>query len=138
MLLRGNLSSIEISRKLAKKYFQKGYNCAQSVMLSASKALGVHVPAGVVESASAFSGGIGRSGCLCGALAGAVMLIGYFSPKNEKEASEFFQIFKEKFQSSCCRVLRSDMDFEDPAVRKHCAKITEETAVLLVKFLSGD
>ncbi len=138
MLLRNNLSSIEKSQKLANKYFKKGYNCAQSVILSASKVLGVRVPVGLMESASTFTGGIGKSGCLCGALAGAIMLIGFFSLKSKKDASEFFQIFKERFKSSCCRVLRNGMDFDDPYLKKRCAKITAETAGLVVEFLSGD
>lgn len=138
MLVKNSLSSVEKSKRLANKYFKKGYNCAQSVILSVSKVLGVRVPVGLVESVSAFRGGIGKSGCLCGALAGATLLIGLLSPKSEKEASEFFRVFKEEFKSSCCRVLRGGMDFKDPRLKKHCAKITAETAGLVVEFLSGD
>ncbi len=138
MLLRGNFSSVEVSRKLARKFFGRRYNCAQSVILSVSKALGVKVPKEVIKTAAFLGGGIGGSGCLCGALAGAVMLIGHLSPKSNEEAADFFRIFKERFKSSCCRVLRGGMDFKDPKLKEHCAKITEETAGLLTEFLMGD
>jgi C_GCAxxG_C_C family probable redox protein len=108
------------------------------VILGVSKALEIEVPKEIVKTATVFGGGIGKSGCLCGALAGAIILIGYLSSKSEKEASEFFHIFKGKFKSSCCRVLRKEMDFKDPNLKEHCAKITEETAGLLTKFLMGD
>ncbi len=138
MLSRGDLSSVEVSRKLARKFFNRRFNCAQSVILSVSKALGVKVPKEVVKTAVVFGGGIGESGCLCGALAGAVMLIGYLFPKSNKEAADFFDIFKERFKSSCCRVLRGGMDFKNPKLKEHCAKITEETASLLSEFLMSD
>lgn len=138
MLSKSNLSSLETSRKLARKFFGRRFNCAQSVMLSVSKALGVKVPKEVLKAAAVWGGGIGGSGCLCGALAGAVMLIGCLSPRSSEEAAEFFHIFKERFKSSCCRVLRRGIDFEDPKLREHCVKITEETAVLLTEFLVGD
>lgn len=138
MLSRSNLSSVEVSRKLARKFFGRRFNCAQSVILGVSKALKIEVPKEVVKTAGVFGGGIGGSGCLCGALAGAVMLIGYLSPKSNEETAEFFRIFKERFKSSCCRVLRGGMDFKDPKLKEHCAKITEETAGLLTEFLMGD
>jgi C_GCAxxG_C_C family probable redox protein len=55
--------------------FLSGYNCAQSILLTMSEhrdGENVLIP----RIATAFGGGIGRCGSICGALTGGVMAIG--------------------------------------------------------------
>jgi len=94
--------------------FRKGYNCAQSVLLAMQdfwneeKTLEPKI-------ASAFGGGIGRRGSLCGALTGGVIAIGqkYGSNKpiiNERQkayslALEFYDRFQKEHGSVFCRDL---------------------------------
>lgn len=94
--------------------FRQGYNCAQSVMLAMqdfwneNKTLEPKV-------ASAFGGGIGRRGSLCGALTGGVIAIGQKYGSNrplpeEREkayslALKFYERFQKENGSVYCRDL---------------------------------
>jgi C_GCAxxG_C_C family probable redox protein len=59
----------------ASAFFNKGYNCAQSVLASFADKYEMKENDAFLVS-SAFGGGIGRFGKICGALSGALMVIG--------------------------------------------------------------
>ncbi|UCC33999.1 MAG: C-GCAxxG-C-C family protein, partial [Candidatus Bathyarchaeota archaeon] len=59
----------------AASYFKEGYNCAQSVLLAMQEFWNIGNPV-EPKVASAFGGGVGRRGSLCGALTGGVIAIG--------------------------------------------------------------
>ncbi len=84
--------------------FQKGYNCAQSVVGAYAAELGV--PEDVaLRMAAGFGGGLGRCGEACGALTGAVMVIGLrvgsaeADPAAKQRAYEATQAFIEAFRA---------------------------------------
>ena len=60
---------LESSAEKAGTLFDGGYNCAQAVLQATT---GRNDPE-LLAMAGAFGGGIGRSGCLCGAVTGGVM-----------------------------------------------------------------
>ncbi len=94
--------------------FRQGYNCAQSVLLTMQdfwnekKTLEPKI-------ASAFGGGIGRRGSLCGALTGGVIAIGQKHGSNKPITSErqkayslaltFYDRFQKEHGSVFCRDL---------------------------------
>ncbi|MCK4778525.1 MAG: C_GCAxxG_C_C family protein [Actinomycetia bacterium] len=137
MFLTNNLNKAELGKKFANKYYKKRYNCAQSVLLATSKAMKINISKDLVRSAKVFSGGIGMSGCLCGALAGAILFIGNNYSGSEKKAKEFTELFKKEFGSTCCRVLKKDLDYKDSKLQKQCLKLTENTTRLLIEFIEG-
>jgi C_GCAxxG_C_C family probable redox protein len=55
--------------------FRVGFNCAQAVFSAFATDLGVE-PDAALRIASAFGGGIGRTGQTCGAVTGALMALG--------------------------------------------------------------
>ena len=59
----------------AKKQFEKGFSCAPAVLSTYSEQLGLE-KALALKIACGFGGGIGRLGRTCGAVTGAVMVIG--------------------------------------------------------------
>jgi len=59
----------------ARKQFQKGFSCAPAVLSTYSEQLGLE-RALALKIACGFGGGIGRMGRTCGAVTGAVMVIG--------------------------------------------------------------
>jgi C_GCAxxG_C_C family probable redox protein len=59
----------------AKKQFEKGFSCAPSVLSVYSEQLGLE-KALALKIACGFGGGIGRMGKTCGAVTGAIMVIG--------------------------------------------------------------
>lgn len=125
----------------AVKYYKEGYSCSESIVHAAmdeglcSKTL--------LAVASSFSGGM-SSGCLCGAVAGAQMVIGYnFGKGNSKnneeiaraKAKEFIEKFKEKRKTTCCRTLSAGMDFHSVERKQNCAYIVEECAQILENII---
>ena len=87
--------------------------------------------------ATSFSGGM-SSGCVCGAVAGAQMVIGYnFGRDNasgnsvcaREKAKMLVEEFKRRNNATCCRVLTAGLE---GAVRKeHCSKMVADAAEIL-------
>lgn len=137
---RGGESAAEV----AASRFDGGYNCAQSVLLGLKETRGVKVAEDLVNACAVMTGGLGRSGCVCGALTGASIAIGLVEGdrgvigKRRRaiaRTAEFHDIFKKEFGSTCCRVLRKGVDYGDPKLKERCRSITSRTAQLLDDFL---
>ena len=74
----------------AVEYFKNGYSCSESIIKwGIDEGL---VPEELLPVATPFSGGMG-SGCLCGAIAGAQMIIGYLYGKNNKKDGMYTVFF---------------------------------------------
>lgn len=106
----------------AEKRFRTGYNCAQSVLLTMFEhwnGTNELIP----KIATAFGGGIGRCGSICGALTGSVMAIGTRygtndpSPERRLKAYELarkiYKQFEERHGNVLCRQLIG-YDLSDP------------------------
>jgi C_GCAxxG_C_C family probable redox protein len=63
------------SLSITKSSFERGYNCAQAVLLGFASRYGLEEERGL-RIASGFGGGMGRLGQVCGAVTGAFMVIG--------------------------------------------------------------
>ena len=74
-------------KELAKSYFLKGYNCAQSVVLAFHEELGLDEET-AARMASAFGGGMGRLREVCGTVSGMFLVLGllkgYHEPKDQE------------------------------------------------------
>lgn len=121
----------------ALKHFEAGFSCSESLIKEAID-LGL-CDESVLPIATSFSGGL-SSGCLCGAISGAQMVIGLLFGKNnkfgnevkaKKVAAEFITKFKEKFPATCCRVLSKGYEFHSPERREHCKHIVEHCSKLM-------
>ena len=130
-------------KDIAEKYYIQGYNCAESVLYTLNDELDLQLPPEALRMATGFGGGVGRSGCMCGALSAATMVLGALEGRTntEKPLAEtyslthaFHDIFKDHFKGTCCRVLNK-AGFATPEHRKTCSKITTETSELLQQFI---
>ncbi len=136
----------------AASYFKAGYNCAQSVLLTMQRVWNVEAPS-AIKAASAFGGGIGRRGSVCGALTGGVIAIGlrYGSDSplvQEREkaysiALEFYNEFEKRCGSVFCIELTGcDLTDSEQLERarksdliiKKCAKVIEESVRILIEL----
>jgi C_GCAxxG_C_C family probable redox protein len=99
----------------AVKCFTDGFNCAQAVLSSYSEELGLETEM-AYKVAGAFGSGMGQLGETCGAVTGALMLIGLKYGKyklSDTEAKDrtyacvkqYTDMFKEKFGSIKCQDL---------------------------------
>ncbi|MBQ4646692.1 MAG: C_GCAxxG_C_C family protein [Candidatus Gastranaerophilales bacterium] len=124
---------------LAPKYFlNEGYSCSESFARAALE-MGL-IDEKFISIATSFSGGMG-SGCLCGAVAGAQMVIGLLHGKTKDNsaralAKEFYQRFVEKHKVTCCKVLTKNFDdFHSKERKEHCANMVYDCAKILDEIL---
>jgi C_GCAxxG_C_C family probable redox protein len=133
----------QFSEKAA-NYFRQDYNCAQSVLLTMQEYYGIRRNRFIPRIATAFGGGIGRRGSLCGALTGAIMAIGLKRGTNktvliEKEkayeiALKFYDQFVEECGSPFCRELIGyDLTNPEELDRMRKSNVREEKCSHFVK-----
>lgn len=100
---------------LARKYFEQGYNCSQSVVLAYCDKIGIDEKTAAMMS-STFGGGMGRMREVCGAVSGMFtvlgLLYGYSDPKDANAKKELYADvrslgakFADKKGSIICREL---------------------------------
>lgn len=125
----------------AVNYYKQGHSCSESVILAA-------VDEGLCDKsllpiATAFSGGM-SSGCLCGAVAGAQMVLGAnFGKQNSQQneetarlkAKEFIDEFKKKRKATCCKVLSAGFEFSSPERKQNCTNLVEECFEILENLI---
>jgi len=66
----------------AQAVFGEGYNCAQAVLAACGPQFGLPRET-AIQVAQAFGGGVARTGHICGALTGALMLVGLACPAKD-------------------------------------------------------
>ena len=121
-------------------FLNQGCSCSESIVTAAAQ-MG-YVPEDLISVATSFSGGMG-SGCLCGAVAGSQMVIGYLHGKNKTNtaralAKEFVEEFKKSHKATCCRVLTAGLDFHSPERKKHCVNMVQSCAKILSEMLEKE
>ena len=140
----------------AKELFQSGYNCAQSVLCAFTDVTGL----GFQESAriaSSFGGGMGRLREVCGAVSGALIVLGeacgYSDPSDQKAKEEHYhrvQAFAARFReingSILCRDLLRETETvpgsepeprtEEYYERRPCSQLVWDAAELTENMLA--
>lgn len=126
--------------KAVENFTQFGCSCSESIVKEAVDN-GI-VPAELLSVATSFSGGMG-SGCLCGAIAGSQIVLGYLFGKSNpngnpeiarQKAREFIEEFKKNHRATCCRVLTAGMDMGSPERKAHCANTVNDCSEILKKL----
>jgi C_GCAxxG_C_C family probable redox protein len=131
-----------LSEKAATRFLE-GYNCAQSVLLTMFEHWNGENEL-IPKIATAFGGGIGRCGSVCGALTGGVMALGIKYGTNEpslekrlkvyKLAQKFFKRFEKHHGSVLCRELIGyDLSVPEELEKARRARILEEKCVNFLK-----
>jgi len=138
-----NETQLKNAAASAGNYHSMGFNCAESIFLTFRAIAVPDMNEDMVRMASPFGGGMGRSGCVCGALSGAIMILGAakgrVSPDVPRKQSyelsnEYHNRFKAKFGATCCRVLvKAEFGSKEQGAR--CYDIITESAELLMDFL---
>ncbi len=143
-----------ISRKEeAEALFLSGFNCAQSILAAYGAELGIQRDV-AFRLASAMGGGMARTGEVCGAVSGAIMVIGLrFGSANSwnklqkerarKKAAEFIEEFRALRGGIKCRdLLGASLDTREgrkEARRRklfeNCTNYVREAADILEKLI---
>lgn len=132
-----------LSEKAIRHFRDDGYNCSQSVLLTMVehwKCKSELIP----KVATAFGGGMGRCGSVCGALTGGLMAIGLKYGTNEPSAEKrsrayelagtFYRHFEKQNGTVMCRELIG-LDLSDAEQRKkaHEEHVFEKKCTVFVK-----
>ncbi|HEX3032333.1 MAG TPA: C-GCAxxG-C-C family protein [Bacillota bacterium] len=135
---------IGLAKQKAGGYFKDGYNCAEATLKTANELLNLGLAPEMEKMATTFGGGMGQAGCICGALVGGNMALGLIKGRTStaqdrmpayEAARELHNRFKEKFGSTCCRVLNPGGDYDSIEHKKRCLKYTGNTAGLVLEYL---
>lgn len=138
---------------LAVETFKSGFNCCQSIISVYGPDLGLEKELALLVS-SGFGGGLGRTGEVCGAVTGAIMVLGLkfgytiFSDEAKEKiyniVREFITRYKERNNSILCKELLG-VDMSTPEGRKlvHdkgltktlCPKFIKNSAEILEEIL---
>lgn len=133
-------------RETAENYYRNGdFFCSEAIVKTLKDEFMPELSDDVVKFASGFPVGIGRSGCTCGALAGAVMVIGMMFGRSEakgKEVDKTLELSKElhdKFREmnrvTCCRILTKGLTMGSPEHKDQCVRFTGDMAEEAVKII---
>lgn len=127
----------------AKLCFLNGFNCAQAILSSYAEEYGLN-PDIALKVSTAFGSGIAKRGEMCGAVIGALMVIGLCKGRYKIEdleakadtlniSDEFLFRFKQEFGSLNCR----DLVGCDPSTPEGLQKIKETNSHQLIcpKFI---
>jgi len=117
---RKSVEMIKINPQQAEEYFRDSFNCAESTLLAYADAAGIQSPL-IPSIASAIGAGISRTGQVCGAVTGSLLVIGLLCGRRKAGDSNdfayyygwlFMEKFREKHSSIHCRDL-TGQDFND-------------------------
>jgi C_GCAxxG_C_C family probable redox protein len=141
----------------AMQYFRDGFNCAQSVLVPFRENFGIDENH-CLKIACAFGAGMGRQQHTCGAVTGAVMVLGLQYGKGKQDDNTkklatygktvaFFEEFAGKHGSTSCLELLEGLRMSDPEDMKKieelelhrikCASYVRD-AVEMVEKMIGD
>jgi len=127
--------------QLAADRFAQGFNCAQSVLSAFAAEAGLSEET-ALRMAAPFGGGVARQGQVCGALTGALMVLGLrrgnVTPEGKDEAyrvaQEFIQQFRERNGAILCRdLLGHDLSTPEGLQAAREANVTARVCPALVK-----
>lgn len=138
-------------REEAEGYFDRGeFFCSEAVAHTINNLLGNPYEDDVVKMASGFPIGMGKAGCLCGAVSGGQMALGMAYGRQHGEAMnekmfplshELHDYIVDTYGATCCRVITRQWkgdDFKSPERKKHCVQITGEVAAWVAEKLIED
>lgn len=131
--------SIKKVRNDAEELFRKGdFFCSEAIVSSIKNNFELDMPDEMIAMASGFPVGIGKSKCVCGAVSGGVLCLGYFfgrtkggDPKVQKTlelANELQASFKKNHGCLCCSVHTKGMDMGSGEHKTQCISFTGEIA----------
>jgi len=126
-------------------FLSRQMHCSEAVLVTLNRGLvGSLQEHQALALAAPFSEGVGKSGCMCGAAAGALLAIGLFigaskpAPQRaavKKAAGDFMERFKGRFGSACCRVLAKRGRSNSSAHFAHCAELTARAAASAAELI---
>ncbi len=126
-------------QKAAEQNFRDGYYCCEALMATIRDCFKLDVSDEVIAMSSGMAVGVGRSGCICGAVNGGVLALGMLFGRTEQNGptnprsqavmrmtGELHEWFKANCgkNSTCCRVLTREFDMGKGEHKEQCIRFT--------------
>lgn len=140
-VLKGN-GTDPMSVELTLRYFRNGLSCSEAVLRAFNEVYHLGLPENFYKIASGFGGGLSESGCTCGAVSGAVMVLSLLAGRNKTHQSnrkvflavhELHDRYKTKHKAICCRILTRHVTWNSAEHKIQCeeyvlnaARITDD------------
>ena len=144
----GKINIKTIAKEAEQLYLDGDYYCSEAIISTIRKHFDPNMPEQAIAMGSGFPVGIGGSMCVCGAVSGGVIALGYFfgrvAPKDEKvkKAMELSKELHDYFQNNhkvlCCRVHCKGMELGSESHLKQCAEFTGEIAAKTAKIIARE
>jgi len=140
-------------REEAEEIFRLGgFYCSEAIISSVRKNIDPDMPLELVSAGSGFPIGVGRSKCLCGAISGAVVCLGYFFGRSKPTSSndpdsrkclelthELQESFRKNHQGTlCCHIHVKGLDVLNGEHRPQCIAFTGEMAQKTAEIIARE
>ena len=135
----------QIKKRAENLYLTRQLLCAEAVVVTLNKGLGGGLSESqAVAMAAPFCVGLGKSGCVCGALSGAVLACGLLGAKGQpyhhrrsmrESGRQLHDAFKAVNGATCCRVLTQNVQHDRKAHFQQCANLTEQATEMAARLI---
>ena len=146
-----DISIEKVKRDAEDIYKDGGLLCSEAVVHSIRSNIAPEMPEAFIATASGFPIGVGRSNCMCGAVTGGVLCLGYFfgrvqpttttDPKSVKclaLANELQDSFKQNHKVNCCHVHLKNVEFGSEEHMAQCVAFTGEMAAKTAEIVARE
>lgn len=153
MQIKADLIDLTKVQEDAEESYRNGFFCCEAVLEVIMEHFKVDVPYEMIRMASGMAIGVGKSGCICGALNGGVLAIGMFFGRSEHKGpkdpnvvkcmrmtNELHDWFKENNTKkvACCRVLTREFDMSQGQHKSQCIYYTGMCAAKAAEIIARE
>jgi C_GCAxxG_C_C family probable redox protein len=135
----------QIKKRAENLYLTRQLLCAEAVLVTINKGLdGGLSDSQAVAMAAPFCMALGESGCVCGALSGAILACGLLGAKGQpyhhrrsmrESARQLHDVFKSANGATCCRALTRNVQHDRNAHFQQCANLTAEATEMAARLI---
>jgi C_GCAxxG_C_C family probable redox protein len=131
---------------LTLKYFRNGYYCSEALLKAFNEVYDLKYPENMYKLTTGFGSGLGESGCSCGAVTGAVVVLSAIAGRNHNYESEralytavhvLHEKFRAKHKALCCRVLTNKVKWNSAEHKILCEEYVLDAALTTDELLNG-
>ena len=148
-------TSIDLTKvqEAAEESFRKGFFCCEAVMEVIMDQFQLDMPYETIRMASGMAVGVGKSGCICGALNGGVLALGMFFGRCEQKGpkdpnaikimgltNELHDWFRENNTKkvACCRILTKEFNMAEGQHKSQCIYYTGICAAKTAEIIARE
>ena len=132
--------------QLSLKYFRNGLYCSEAIVKAFNDVYHLGLPESTRKIATGFALGMGEAGCACGAVTGAVAVLGAVAGRTRAYQSEgvahlaakqLHDHFKTKHKAICCRVLTRSVEWGSAQHKTLCEQYVIDAATITDEILKA-